>query len=73
MTLADGCLGGCQSLSRVTFEFGSALSTVTKDPFPICGLLVAIWVPESIAHHFGRYQRILRVYGEEGEAPADDE
>jgi hypothetical protein len=46
--LGKSCFSGCESLSTVTFESGSQLSSIAQSAFSFCSSLSSIFVPSSV-------------------------
>jgi hypothetical protein len=59
--LGKSCFHGCKSLSTVTFECGSKLSSIAESAFPRCSSLSSICCPSSLQTILAKYQALLKL------------
>jgi hypothetical protein len=59
--LGKYCFSGCESLSTVTFESGSQLSSIAEDAFCCCSSLSSIYCPSSLQTILTDYQAVLKL------------
>jgi hypothetical protein len=59
--LGKDCFSGCKSLSTVTFESGSHLSSIAKSAFQYCSSLSSIFSPSSLQTILADYQALLKL------------
>jgi hypothetical protein len=59
--LGTFCFYGCESLSTVTFESGSHLSSIAESAFWGCSSLSSICCPSSLQTILADYQAILKL------------
>jgi hypothetical protein len=59
--LGKDCFSLCESLSTVTFESGSKLSSIEEFAFAYCSSLSSICIPSSLKTILTEYQAFLKV------------
>jgi hypothetical protein len=59
--LGQECFNGCESLSTVTFESGSQLSSIAESAFRYCFSLSSICCPSYLQTILARYQALLKL------------